>query len=396
MILTFITALTCAIFCYLKRNVAVYLFIYGISVIVFSIAIDGVFLGFWDYMFVYDEVEITILNIYYWLILNFSFLLFFVLLNNKKAKVKISLSNSREVRRMAYLVSLISLFSATYNTLNAGNPMLLLSDSRAWELSFGRNVITNYLYFSHLTGLVLFGIVLGIGQGKKLDWLVVILLIFSSTLHGIKFTIIHAFLFFAFSYWISSDEKITKVTRYLSFALVGLMISFFLFARGGGVQGFFSYIVSASVNSLYAINKSAFYEVSSLSVLNPFSFIPIDKINERLIQGSSFSRDSVGFVLNDSFNLQHAITQVGFAFGGAFVLYSCLFAVAINYLRTQNVERYHKVFFLCMILNSIFLFFTAFDFYKTKLWFNFIYITSIYYFYGFIFDKRRSDSRREV
>lgn len=385
---TLVSLITVYFFTNTKQNVSVYLLLYGFCFFTFSVVLDGNFFGWWDHMYVHDYVETSILNLYYWFVIFLSYTVFFVLLSNKKNKISISPQgaiNFYQLKIIARFIALISLFATVKNLLGAGNPLMLFTDARAWEFAFGRNVIFNYLYFLHVLALVLFGVVIGRSKGSKLDKLLVILLLFSSFLHGIKFTILHAFLFFTFAYLLATGEVISYKIKLMAGLLFSVLISFFLFARGGGGEGFLAYILSASVNSLYYINNFEFYNISSPSIFNPLSFLPIDKFSTRLFSGPApTDMSNAGFLLNDKYNLQHVITTVGFAFGAGLLIYTAIFALLINYLRTSMATEFHKVFLLVMIMNTLLLFFTAFDFYKTKLWFNLFVAIFFYYFLVFL------------
>lgn len=370
-----------------KSNVAIYIILYGFGFVVFSFALDGVVFGFWDYMYVYNRVDVSLSIIYYWLVFVLSYIVFFNFLSNKTGSFLIANSIPGFLRFQAYIFSFLSLASAAYNTYSAGDIGLLFSNPRAWELAFGRSAILNYFYFMHLVALVLFGILAGLRIARVTDFIFIIALLASSLLHGIKFTIVHAFLFFVFSFMIARGEKITFQSYVLGAFLIGILLLFFTYSRGGGIDGFFGYIVSASVNSMYIINNKEFYEISSISVLNPLSFMPIERFQDRILNEGYVRSPLVGFFLNDKYNLQHAITKVGYAFGVVFVFYSFVFSCLINYLRRSPIYEYHKVFLLVMIMSSVLLFFTGFDFYKTKLWFCLIVSFFSYYFFSF-FNKR--------
>lgn len=394
---TLFSLITVYFFTNTKKNVSVYLLLYGFCFFTFSVVLDGNFFGWWDHLYVHDYVETSILNLYYWFVIFLSFTVFFVLLSNKKNKISISPQgaiNFYQLKIIARFIALISLIATVKNLLGAGNPLMLFTDARAWEFAFGRNVIFNYLYFLHVFALVLFGVVIGWSKGSKLDKMLVILLLFSSFLHGIKFTILHAFLFFIFAYLLATGEVISNKIKILAGILFSVLVSFFLFARGGGVEGFLAYILSASVNSLYFINNLEFYNISSLSIFNPLSFLPTEKLNRLFSVPISTDMSTAGFILNDKYNLEHVITIVGFAFGTGLLIYTVIFAFLINYLRASMPTEFHKVFFLVMIMNTLLLFFTAFDFYKTKLWFNLFIALFFYYFLVFFNQLKFSKLRR--
>lgn len=387
-----VSILTILAYVRMKRHVSVYIILYGFSVFSFSLAIDGNFHSLWDYMYVYDDVENSVEIILYWMILYGSYFLFFCLLSNRPSKFKFSKIKPKKLSFLAYSLALLSLFAAFYNYYGAGDISTMLTNPRAWEARFGRKVITNYIFFLHLPALVLFGILLGAGKGTKKDMVIVGLLLLSSGLHGIKFTVLHAFLFYSFSFLVVRGERFTGQVYIIFMILLAFILGFFVFVRGGGVIGFFDYIVSASVNSMYTINNFEFYDISSYKVLNPLSFVPFDRLESRLIEGRMFDHSlNSGFYLNDKYNLQHALTKVGFAFGSGFVIYTAIFAMAINFLRRSSGVEFHKIYFLVMIMSSLLLLFTAFDFYKTKLWFGFFVIFLVYILYAtkFNFDPSK-------
>lgn len=332
-------------------------------------------------MFVHDFVEISILNIYYWVVIFVSYFIFFSLLKNEQSNFDSSnvYVSYERMRLLARMLGLISLLATLRNVLSAGDPLLLLTNAREWESAFGRDVIFNYLYFLHVLALVIYGILVGKGKDRFFDKFIIGLLLLSSVFHGIKFTILHAFLFYGFSYLLVTGEVISYKIKLMIGVLFSILMSFFLFARGGGAEGFFNYITSASVNSLYIINNFEFYNISSPSIFNPFSFLPLDKLQSRLLEGQAAHNIWHGFLLNDKYNLQQVVTRVGFAFGAGLIFYTALFAYLINYLRRAKANEFHKIFFLVMIMDTILLFFTGFDFYKTKLWFN-LFIALFFYY----------------
>lgn len=363
----------------IKPNVIIYLGMYGFALLIFSFAIDGNFLGLWDYMYVFDTVENSPLIVFYWFIFVLSYITFFIFISNKKISAHQSEVNIPNIRLVAYILAFLSVFATCYNVLGAGSPAMIISDSRAWELAFGRSVIFNYIYFLHLPALVLLGMIVGKRRANIFDFVLVVTLLTSSVFHGIKFTILHAFVFFVFSIYLVKGEVFSKSFYVLVFILTGLIVSFFIFGRGNGVYGALNYVVSASVNSMYRINNFSFYEISSLSILNPLSFLPVERIGPRLFSDELQLGSGEGFILNELYNLQHVITRAGFGIGSALIIYSFVFAIAINYLRLHAFNKYYRLFFLIMLINTLLFYFTAFEFYKTKLWFGFLSLFFIYY-----------------
>ena len=360
------------VFNYLKPNVFLYTSMYGFSLVCFSISIDGNFFGLWDYMYIKETAVNTVEILYYWVVLFFSYVVFFTMLVNSRAGYELHKFRAGEVRSVAYILAFVSISAGIFNAFQAYSLVGFNSGVRNWELAFGKNVLTNYLFFLHLLSLVVLGFIIGSSKLILFDIVVVVMLLASSALHGIKFTILHAFVFFSFSYFLGSRERISRILIFVGVVFFSLIVLYFLFARGGGFQGIVDYIFSASVNSIYIINVSSLYDVSSLSVLNPMGFVPTEKLYHRLINGGEFIRVYQGFFLNDLYNLEHAITKIGVGWGTGMIVYSFIFALIINKIRSKRVVRIEEIFLLVMVMESILMFFTGFEFYKTKLWFNLI------------------------
>lgn len=375
-------------FCRVKPNVRLYLLIYGFSVFCFSVAIDGNFFGVWDYMYVKDKAVNSSMVVYYWMILLSSYIVFFAALKNTGIRFRRENVPERELRVAAYIFGLISLVACLFNAFHAYASVGLTAAPREWELAFGRYVVFNYLYFLHLLALTALGFLAGAGRIRSLDSLLIICLLCSSTLHGIKFTMLHCFVFFCFSYFIGNRERIGKAIIVTSSSFFLIILCYFLFVRGGGIQGLVDYIISASVNSIFIINTTEFYELSSINILNPLSFIPLDRIYDRLLGGGEFIRSYDGFRLNDLYNLEHAITKIGVALGAGMIGYSFIFAIAINVVRFKKTIHLGSLFLLVLVMETILMFFTAFEFYKTKLWFNLILAVFFSYLIVIIFYAR--------
>ncbi len=375
-------------FCRLKSQVMLYLLMYGFSVVCFYIAIDGNFFGAWDYMYVKDKAVNSSLVLYYWMILLSSYVVFFVTLKNSMIQFRKEMVSEVELRWAAYFFGGASLVACFLNVVQAYTVVGLNAGAREWELAFGRYVVLNYIYFLHLLALTALGFISGLGKARFLDMCLLTLLLCSSTLHGIKFTILHAFAFFCFSYFIGNRERIGKILVIVSSSFLLIIVAYFLFARGGGIQGLVDYIISASVNSIYIINTTNSYDLSSFNVLNPLGFIPFDKVYDRLVSGGEFVRVYVGFRLNDLYNLEHAITKVGVAWGAGIIFYSLVFSNIINVIRCKRNLHLGLLFFLALTMQTILMFFTGFEFFKTKLWFNLILAFVFFYLLRTIFRRR--------
>jgi hypothetical protein len=130
-----------------------------------------------------------------------------------------------------------------------------------------------------------------------------------------------------------------------SIGLVLIIGLFFEFVRGQGVESFWFYVMSASVDSMYIINTTSLIEISNISIFNPLGFIAFEKLPNRVFGETIFEGRGSSFVLKEKFNLEHAITAIGYGFGVGAVVYFVIFAVIINNIRlTANANFHHKVF----------------------------------------------------
>ncbi|QYX63468.1 oligosaccharide repeat unit polymerase [Shewanella putrefaciens] len=354
--------------------------LYFISFLLFSIALDGNEIGLWDYMYVHNDA-INTLNVYfYWFSFLVSFIVFCFFLRTKGRKNFTLDIYSRGVnlvllRNIARSFAVVAILATILNVSRVGDIQLMFLAPREWEKTFGRYVILNYLYFLHLCAIPLFICYFKHPlinflkfKEKILDVILFFLCIIVSFFHGIKFTVLHAFVFAAFSLYIFSNFKFNKYIYILAFTFLSFIVLFFIFVRGGGVGGMLGYIASASVNSIYLINVNEFYNVGEFSSFFPF-FDPdfISKIVDRL-SGEFQSKgvdDSSGFFLNDKFNLFSGLTILSFTGPVGFVFWSMLLSILIK--KMYNLNSLGKCFLLLHLLNVCLMLFTAWEFYKLKL-----------------------------
>lgn len=345
------------------------------SLLIFSVAIDGVELGFWEHMFIYDRVEVDFSIILYWLCYVIAFVTF-CLVQHRRAKdslVPSPLIENIDVPRFIFcarMIALASILCAFINVLRAGDISLMLVSPRDWERAFGSNVLINYVYFLHALSAVMLTILFYYKKANKLDFFLFFLCVFVSLLHGVKFTILHVFAYISLSLYILSGNKLHKYVYYLFFTFLTILFVFFTFVRGGGIEGILGYIMSASVNSLYIINTNDIIDIGSFNSIFPF-FDPnlSNKIVTRLggeFVSSGVSVDS-GFSLNDKYNLTAAITKLAIPGPFGFVFFSALLGLIIRLITKAN--SFFRFIFLVHVLYCILMMFTAWEFYKFKLLF---------------------------
>lgn len=354
-----------------------YILMFGFGFVMFSLAIDGNQLQLWESQFVFDRVLNSPRHLYFWCIYLLGFLIFFLLLSNKRAKFDSYRIDYGFILKWARILGSVSVIIALYNLIYAAHSENYFESPRQWEYAFGRSALLNYLYFLHLPALVFYGFALGRRKARGSDVVLIIALLVSSTFHGIKFTILHAFIFFTLGYYSGANEriKVRMVAAILCcFIIVG---AYFEQVRGGGISGIFGYVISPSINSMYYINHQKLEELGSLAALNPAGFLPsLDRIRQRVVEHNVSIPSAVGvdrgFVLNPSYNLKHAIHLLSYCYGLGFLLYSLFFSLAINMSRVTSKAPELRLFFLAFVSHSVLFLFSALEFQKTKLWWGFL------------------------
>lgn len=354
-----------------------YLLLFGFGFVIFSLAIDGNHLGLWDSHFVFDRVLNSSKHLYFWFIYLIGFVIFFSLLSNKRAKFESGRIDYGFILKCARILGMTSAIVALHNVTYAAQSISYLESPRQWEYAFGRSALLNYLYFLHLPALVFYGFLVGREKTRVIDAFIIIFLLVSSTFHGIKFTILHAFIFFTLAYYCGANERIkVRMVAVIFFCFI-ILGAYFEQVRGGGISGIFAYAISPSINSMYYINYQKLDELGSLAALNPAGFLPsLDRITQRILEQNVVIPSAVGvdrgFVLNPSYNLQHAIYLLSYCYGLGFLLYSLFFSLAINISRRASRVPELRLFFLAFVSHSVLFLFTALEFQKTKLWWGFL------------------------
>lgn len=376
--------------------------LYFFGLLAFAISIDGNDFGLWEHMYVYDHASNTNLVYFYFLCYFAAYFLFCLMMFRGKGKNQFQIrmefdsENVIKLRRAARFIAVISIFATVINLSRAGDISQMITAPRLWEKSFGKYVLLNYCYFLHLCAIPLFICLFKVDnfatkkirvncKANKLDYLLFFSCICMSFFHGIKFTVLHAFVYAAFAFYIFSDFKISKTIIFLCSMFFIFIFSFFTFVRGGGVDGLIGYLTSSSVNSIYLINVNEFYEMGSFGSLFPFFDTSLlDRVLERLtsdFQARGVSAES-GFFLNDKFNLYSAITTISLGGPLAFIFWSIVLGLFFRVL--YRVNSVFKCFLLIHVLNVCLMMFTAWEFYKFKL----LYVLMVSYFISKYIEKR--------
>ncbi|HCE3235377.1 TPA: hypothetical protein NG565_002853 [Vibrio parahaemolyticus] len=374
----------------------IYLYLYFLSFFLFSLSIDGQYFGFWNSMFVYDAIDINFEVYVYWWFYLVSFILYSVLLANTSKKDGINLkltylySNLKATRlkKIGYMLAIFSITAGVLNLLRVGDYNLIFTDPREWERRFGQFFLLNYIYFLHTLAIVCIIVSCKLNEKVKFfDVLLIFLCVVSSTFHGIKFTVLHAFSFMIFTVLICNGMRIKKNVMIFSSVLLIFFICFFTFVRGGGIEGLVNYMTSASVNSIYEINTKDIVETGDLNNFFPF-FDPAfyNKLISRVGGGEFISKgvsEDSGFYLNNKYNLTSTITKLSVAGPIGFVFWSCIYAFLLRF--AYKLDTFFKLVLLVFLLHVLLMMFTAWEFYKYKL----LFILFVSYFISrFIVTKR--------
>jgi len=359
------------------------------SLLAFSIAVDGNAFNIWDSMYVHAYAVNDAYVYMYWFTFVIGYLVF-CLSNHSFKSVQALVKgpvctlkpvNYSKLRMVARLISLLSVSLALIKLVDVGDLSLLFSDPRSWEKKFARNVFSNYFYFLHISGLILLACLISAKQARVFDYLLVVICLFISTFHGIKFTILHAFAYFGLALYVLNNYRLPKLLFLLGGVFTLLILSFFILIRGGGVEGLVYYILSASVNSIYYINISDVSAYTNFKAFFPLDGSALADIFDRL-GGGMFQAHGVstssGFLLNDKYNLMSAITKVSFSGPFGFIFISFLLGLGIkSFPKRLSV---FQVAFLAHLIFVILMMFTAWELYKYKLVFNLmvLYLVSRY------------------
>jgi len=203
--LTFLSVILVTISIGLKNKVWLFILMYSSALLVYSLALDGMHADLWHEMFVKDVVYLSLEIYWLWVVLFISNLVFVFFLSNAESCYKVVDYRYVEyLKLVAFLFMLLSLSAGGYSWYLAGDINLMLSNPREWEMKFGVSVVRNYFYFLHLPALVIFGFVYKYSSfiGKWVCIFCITILLLLTFIHGIKFTIIHGFMFLSFSHFL--------------------------------------------------------------------------------------------------------------------------------------------------------------------------------------------------
>ncbi len=269
-------------------------------------------------------------------------------------------------KKWYYLLSFGTLIGAYINFSHVGFSFeQLFLNPREYEFTFGASTFINYLYFLAPVALCQ-GLFLKHQKVKLRHFnLITVLLILSSLLHGVKFTVFDTILIPSFFYYYLKNQNIgLKIPILILSALLIFYSLFASFVRGGGetfISQILSYILPNYVNLANALNEKI-VQWDGLSI-----FIP-DKIPSIFEEFYLLSEE--GFVLNDLYNMQTAYLNY---YRFASYMGPILFLLPIVTFRRFLINVWSKscsnIFLLAMIDYCLLFVFFFHAFTKTKYWY---------------------------
>lgn len=275
----------------------------------------------------------------------------------------------QKLNTLFYTFSLLSCTALIVNLSNVNfNVNLLFTQPRAYEELFGKYWFVNYIYFLHIPALVLFVCKTRAGLFYKKDALIVLFLIFGSTLHGIKYTVFDLVFFPLIFYVVVGGFKRVRIYFYVSVIFFILFFAAFsYFVRGNyGEFDLFAikkYILPNYLNLFYALEKDSIpFSFPYKAVLG---FIPSFPIESNL-EG--------GFLLNEKYNMSTGFKVLieTMSIFGALVFYS----ITLTLLKCLNRANIFQAFVMALILFSFLMMFYS---YYIGSKFKYIFLIIVFY-----------------
>lgn len=262
---------------------------------------------------------------------------------NNTSKFLISSINMSKVSILFYAFSFISILALIINLSHVYNSFyLLFAGSREYEKLFGKYWFVNYLYFLHIPAIILFCLKKEFNKLRFVDFIILIVLVIGSTLHGIKYTFFDC-IFIPLLFYIVikgfNKLKIPFVILTLSFILFSSFYT--LFVRGIGEDAdylyFLKYVIPNYYNLFYTLENNPFPQGLPTNLI--FSFFDFG-LDQSLLPS--------GFLLNDQYNMSTGFRYLinSFSIFGVLIYYS-LMSFLFNYISSSNIIKvYVKSFIL--------------------------------------------------
>ena len=281
-----------------------------------------------------------------------------------------------------YFTATLSILSFSANfvrVIGIGGVATLFNNPRLYELTFGANTLINYIYFLNVPSIIFFLMKKKYGDLRKIDFLIVTILVLISFFHGIKFTIFDTILipalFSILSLNIDTRINLRKYVKlFTPMILVFLLFTHFVRGASGKLlDAFIGYIAPSYVNLLYSISVEpiSFNFVLKLfwPYLIPYPFTSISTMNP------------VGFILNPKYNMPTGILIMYESLNFLGLIFVPLFLMLISKFLMRN-KRKNIVF---MFTNTIFHYCLLFLFWSwsfTKL--KYIYYVLFFIIWSFV------------
>lgn len=387
---TSLSLISVLLFHFLKRST--YVLVVGMSFVIFSVSIDALYLGYFKEMMVYDTVRIDDTLFYIW-VSNYLAFIIFCLIIKKDPGHRTTVLNRKKLAWLGYAFFTVALSATAFNTYNALTTISvvdILINVRAWELSFGRSAIFNYLYFLHIISATIFAVLYKYHK-RKLYLFIICVSILMSLFHGIKFTILHAVMFPSLAYFILNEYKVNRVIIVTAAAIFLIFLGYFQFVRGGGLQGVGGYIFTPPVQAVYTIQNQSVLTNEPAGVFYPDLGNIRSHVTTRLGIGGQSQQSSSGlntitedeeaimkakgFLLNNKYNVTAPIVYVSLFTSLSYFIPFIFLAFMINFVRSRDYNTFFYIFTESYIFMNSILLFWGWKFFDLKMLFLLTVIT---------------------
>lgn len=315
-------------------NRSPYVWFLSISHLIFVFSLDLLAVGYLDSQLVFSTVNSYDFNYFYAFVATSIGLVYFTIVVQKKSEIYHLPLNIKKVKIVGYIFLVLSFCALVVNLSRTNGIALLFINPRLYEATFGQNVLLNYLYFLHLPAGILFVVSYLCTNKLRYALLFLVTMIFS-LFHGIKFTILHAFMYPALVYFIYTGFRLTGTFLSLMSTLMFVIILYFYNVRGGEIEGVIGYITSPTTNALYMLTQIDIVSHSPFGVFIPDFGYFISKVNERLLGATMSSAGGDTFVLNESYNLLPAWYSASVLGLYSYVVLLVYVAAIINFIRNR-------------------------------------------------------------
>lgn len=295
-----IIALVLVLLCWSAKRSS-YVMCASVGYLIHAISLDLLALGVLDSQMEFAVVEAYSFEYFYSFVLTTCALVFFTLLLKFKDDQYPKPAHSKRLIRVGYFFLIVSFSALLLNLNRTGGIALMFIEPRLYELTFGQSVFLNYLYFLHLPAAILF-VVGYISSRNSFYLLLVLVCMIFSLFHGIKFTIIHAFIYPALIFWIYSSYKFNKFIILSALSLVAVIVTYFNEVRGN-IDDLLGYLTSSSMNAIFLLTKGNLVINSPFGVIFPDVGFFLQRLLDRVFAVPIETSLYDPFVLNAKYNL---------------------------------------------------------------------------------------------